>query len=419
MKRRPLWIVALAAVGSLVHCGRRSSQGEVRATSDPIASASASASDAALDADADADAARAIPTIACDEGPEVHFSTASATSFTCSPMVTSKAAATAGPSWTDEGGVALKPLDLTVAPGTVVSIPVGVTNDKGAPFPASVLRYEVKGFPPSAKVDAKSTFQWKALGKDGEITAGMVAALVKLPSGEKCVKLPIVVRTHDDDATRANQAASMVRTEQFYRQLACAWAHQGADPAENAHNDLEDERSLRERFACGAPLVDVTMRDLDGDGLADAMVVLAQHLNPGLADNPSGPKFETGPGVQIFLRKGDDFVRLLETPGIPREAVDGTQLFLDTNEVEHASCPPRPYISTGIVGCDITDVVIYRWTGKSVEKLGEVLGDDIPGAGESMNCGRVNLEILDAKKRVTGYRNDKKTYDWKGALTTK
>src|SRR5262249_5100578 len=130
MKARRSWVLAVAAAAPLVvHCGRRSSPGDVHATSDPIASASASA-DAGPDADALADGPRTLPTIACDVGPEVAFSTASATSFTCSPLVTSKAAVTAGPRWVDDKGAALTPtpLDLTVAPGTLVSISVGATN---------------------------------------------------------------------------------------------------------------------------------------------------------------------------------------------------------------------------------------------------------------------------------------------------
>jgi hypothetical protein len=410
-------LLCVAMVPLLVHCGRRSSS-NAHVTSDPVTSASTSASDAGVDADADV--ARAIPTIACEVGPEVRFAKDPAAGFSCSPMRTSSAAAATGPRWTDEGGAAITPLDLTVAPGTLVSIQVGATNEKGASLSASTVRYDVTGFPPSAKIDpATRTFQWKAFGRDGEIVAGTVAVVAKLPGGEKCVKLPIVVRTRDDDDTRANQATSLVRTEQFYRQLACTWAHQ-MPMSDNAQDDLQDEHNLREELACGGPLVEATMRDLDGDGLSDAMVILSEHLNPVFAESPAAPKFEKGPARQILVRKGDDFVKLTETPGYPIQAVDGTQLFLDTNEVEHAPCPPRPYISTGISGCVVTSIEIYRWNGKSVEKLGEVLGDYDPIAAEATGCPQTNLEILrDAQKRVTGYRNRKKTYDWKGVLTTK
>jgi len=315
----------------------------------------------------------------------------------------------------DETGAKADAIDLTVSPGTVVTIAVGVKNAKGAAIPASTERFETKGFPPSAKVDATQTFQWKALGAPGAVISGSVATLTKVGGVEKCARQLVVIRIADDDTTRANQIAHKLRMEQLWRQIGCMFAHQGPDLAENGKADLQDELTLRQKIACGDPLVSVKMRDLDGDGLADAMVRFMTQPNQELATNPAAPKFQTGVSTQILLRRGDDFVRVAETPGEAHEADDGTAIFIDTNEIDSMPCPPRPYASTGGPFCGLSWLEIRRWTGKTVVKIGETRGDPLPGADAAeFGCHQEKLAIeKDAKGRVTGYRNGAKTISWK------
>jgi len=228
----------------------------------------------------------------------------------------------------------------------------------------------------------------------------------------------VVVRIVDTDATRANQAAHQVRYQQFYRKLDCMFAHQGPDPAENVANDVRDEVALRKQLQCGAPLVTVLMKDVDGDGLRDALVRFDVRRNPDLDKDPAAPKWETGIATQVLLRKGDAFVRVGEVPGGPHEADDGSLLFLDTDEVEHAHCPPHPYRSTGGPSCPVTSIDVSRWVSGHAEKVTTVEGAAAAGATEPWQCPRVAVDVVkDAKGRVVGFRTGAKTMNWKGVGT--
>lgn len=344
-----------------------------------------------------------IPVVACETSRTVAWVTNPSGAFSCSPMRTSELSPGTSTSHTDESGAEVTPIDLTLAPGSRLVFSVAVRDDKGAATPAGKTRYEVKGLS-AAKVDASTQeLRWTVAGSPGDTLRFSVAALVTRPEGERCVQQAVVVRVRDDDATRANQVAAKVRMEQFYRKLSCMWAHQGgSDPAENAHADLEDEKSLRRTLACGGTFVSVRMQDVDGDGLRDAVVRFAGR--PRLGAKPGEAALESGFGVQVHLRKGDDFVRRYEAPGDLFEAADGSLLFLDPAEVENMNCPPRPYMSTGMKHCAFGTLDVFRVIGGKVEQTNAIVGEPSPGFEPgSMDCPRQPLVVRkDAKGRVLG-----------------
>ncbi|MBK7399010.1 MAG: hypothetical protein IPJ34_22665 [Myxococcales bacterium] len=356
-----------------------------------------------------------IPTIACDEGPDVRWNVEPADAFSCSPL-----RASAPGTWADEMGAPVTPLELAVAPGTEFTLDLSVKDAKGGK-PTGKVRHELRGLPGDVRVDASTqTLHWSAKGRDGDVLRGSVATFVKLAAGEKCVRKPVVVRLVDTDTTRANQAAHQVRLQQFYRKLDCMFAHQGPDLAENGVNDVRDEVALRKQLQCGAPLVTVLMKDVDGDGLRDALVRFEARPNRD-PKGPDVPKWETGFSTQVLLRKGDAFVRVAETPGDPQEAEDGSVLFLDSYAHDRGHhCPPRPYRSTGGPSCPMMDVDVSRWVSGHVEKVVEFEGAPNPAAaGDMLSCPRQSVEIVkDAKGRVVGFRTGGKTVNWKGASTT-
>lgn len=338
------------------------------------------------------------PDIACTTSPSVAWQTAPTEQLNDSDLLTPKAAAVA------DG----KSLELTVSPGTELTLALGVVDDKRVAFAPSKVRHQVEGAPGAAKIDA-GKLVWKVSDAPGSTLLFEIAAHVKLAEGERCVKQPVVVHVVDDDATRAHQIANKVRMSAFYRALDCLWRHQGYDKAAAYTEDMADEKALRDRLASGAPLVTVAMKDLDGEGRKDALVTFPVHAPTKKPDPPA--HWETGPGVQIHLRKGDDFVFVAEAPGEIIEADDGTTLILDTNHEEHARCPPKPYKSTGY-SCDITHVEVRKLVGARIEWVGEHDGRP-SGKTELGECPLVGFDVQkDAKGRLTGFSDGTRVIPW-------
>jgi hypothetical protein len=339
-----------------------------------------------------------VPTVACTTSPGLRWSNDPMSAFSCSEMRTSPSG-----SYRDESGAPIRPLEFTIAPGTPLAFSVAVKGSK--------VRYELKGAPASAKVSAGS-FQWTVAGAEGDTMLFSVAAIVTLPEGERCVQQPVVVHVHDDDATRANQVANRVRWEALSRKLKCMWAHQGPDPAENGRLDALDETNASKTIACGGTLVTVDMRDLNGDGRADAIVHMPAHVV--LDAKPGEHSLSNGPGVQIYYRKGNDFVFAYEAPGDLFEAPDGSMLFVDADEQDSSSCPPRPYQSTGVAFCPHAYVEVFRVIGGKIEQTNTIYAEETPGFDpSSMGCPRKTVAVeKDAKGRITGFRKGKEIIAW-------
>jgi hypothetical protein len=390
----------LAVVGALSGCNscKRSTEAPVAVKPDePIR-------DAGNDADANADAAETsspkivVPEIACTTSPGVGWVLMPSAQFVDSDMSTPRAQAIADSNT----------LELTVSPGTDLTVSLAVEDEKHHGFAPGLIRRQLEGAPSAAKIDA-GNLRWKVSDPPGSTEIFQVATHVKLPEGERCVKAPVVVHVVDDDATRAHQIANKLRMSAFYRALDCLWRHQGADLAAANEEDMADEKKLRDRLTFGAPLVTVLMKDLDGDGLKDAIVTFGQHAPTKKPDPPA--HWETGPGVQIHLRKGDDFAFVTEAPGEIVEADDGTTVILDTNREEHSLCPPKPYKSTGF-NCDITRVEVRKLVGTRIEWIGA--HDGLPSGNTDLgNCPLIGFTIdKDSKGRLTGFSDGKRVIKW-------
>lgn len=250
------------------------------------------------------------PTIACTPDARVRFvelptptdpndlnaePSAGPAGFACSPLKT-----------------ASSPLELTVAPGTILQFSVEtevVSAGDAGDAPDAPPTYTTAGLPKGAWIDpATHQLKWHARGAEGDVFAFSFAVNHALPEGKRCVTASMVVRISDTDATRRAQAEFMNLGESTGHALASAWAS----------TMTPDLQELVRKARCGASLIQPSFRDADGDGLADAIFEY-----PYRGDG-------TPNDVDVFLRRGDGFTKIGRGTGRVEHAADGTTFLVDT-----------------------------------------------------------------------------------------
>lgn len=216
--------------------------------------------------------------------------------FACSPFRTSAA-----------------PFELTLAPGTMLRIPLGIEVNEGGAFAyVTEPRFLSAGLPKGAFIDpADQTLAWRVAGAEGDVLSFSVAAIAtRLPGGKACVRADIIVRVRDDAGTRGAQAAALAVTEST---PAAIEAYGG-----NASTPNPEVRTILDRVRCGAPPIEPRLLDADGDGLADALF-----LYPGGGGGAA-------PETAVWLRRKDTFVRIGRAVGTALQTADGATFLVDT-----------------------------------------------------------------------------------------
>lgn len=258
---------------------------------------------------------------------------------------------------------ALSPLELTMAPGTILEMPLevevaGETSDPGdsGAFedPPAAVTYVSAGLPKGAWIDpATRSLKWHVRGAEGEVFAMTVGAKVAFSEGQRCVTAPIVVRIRDDEATRKAQASVLDREEANGMAVVAQWSTLSSPTPEF----LEFVRSVR----CGAVAVEPDVADADRDGLSDAIFVYPSR----------GGGFPTESGV--FLRRGDTFVNVGRANGRVERAPDGTTFLVDLSS-DGTGYP----ISIGV---HVVEVFPNRLQEIAHETTNTLLGDGAEATG--------------------------------------
>ena len=294
------WVVVFA-IGAL-SC-RRTNVSSLSVGPDPKASAAAKASAASKGVSLP-------PPIACTTDPRVRWASPPPSIDTLDQLASGEEAFACSPLKTGNS-----PLELTVAPGTWLKFPMDVevlqsgadAGDASYAGPSGKVTYLSEGLPKGASADG--SFDWFAAGAPGQTFAFSVAASVVLSEGPRCVKASMVVVVRDDTSTRKAQVQLLEAPSSVLN----------AVPREF----IRDEATLQgvaARARCGDPMNDPTMKDVSGDGLADALF--------SFPPAPSG----FGPSTRVYLRKGDDFEGIGDTIGSYARAPDGTSFMVTDYE---------------------------------------------------------------------------------------
>lgn len=205
------------------------------------------------------------------------------------------------------------PLELTMAPGTMLEMPLGIEAAADGVAWEGVFEptHVSTGLPKGAWIDpADKTLKWKVAGKDGDVLSFTVGAIAPAIGPKACAVAEIVVRVRDDDTTRKAQAATLAASDSLPVALA-PHVVPGLAPTGEA-------KTLLDRARCGAPAIQPAFFDADGDGLADALFVY-----PGRG---GGEPTETS----VWVRRKDTYARLGRAVGTPHQTADGATFLVDT-----------------------------------------------------------------------------------------
>ncbi len=395
MKSRAFRVVMIAAAVAMAGCPSRKKQ-ETSAVITPEPSVSAIPSSVVPDA-SPSDAkhvdstplppAPKVPSIACTPDPRLRWAKAEEDQqvavsgpdgFACSPFKTGSS-----------------PLELTIAPGTILRVPLSVEVSKdpsagdAGDFESSYdVTYTSAGLPKGAWVDPDDgALKWHVAGAQDEAFAFSVAGNVTLPEGKRCVTASIVVRVHDDDSTRQAQAQWLNRDASVGHVIgALYWT--GPSP---------EYTEFLGKVQCGDLAVEPVWRDADGDGLTDALFEYP----------PRGGGFPRE--VDVWLRRGETFAMVGTATGSVWSTADGTTFVVDgTSAGTGYSCS---------IGVKVFQVFKNRASVVFEERTNAILDDDTQscnGGGMDVDTkGGLLLGFTDVGKTPTGVVT-KRTWRWNG-----